>query len=82
MIVVVFTAYRNQMSPANAIIIKYTRVGTSTASISSRSATTVAHTKRTAFTARAFAKATQIETCDSARNRTMWDRLKSAIINK
>ena len=77
MIVIVFTAYRNQMSPANAIIIKYTRVGTSTASIS-----TSVQIKRTAFTARAFAKATQIETCDSARNRTMWNRLKSAIINK
>ena len=70
MIVIVFTAYRNRMSPANAIIIKYTRVGTST----------TVQIKRTAFTARAFAKATQIETCDSARNRTMWNRLKASII--
>ena len=33
---------------------------------------------REAMTARAFAKALQIEACDSARNRTMWNRLKSA----
>jgi len=72
MIVVVSNQRINRMSPANAIIIKYTRVGTSTS----------VQTKRTAFTARALAKATQIETCDSARNRTMWNRLKSAIINK
>ena len=72
MIVIVSNQRINQMSPANAIIIKYTRVGTST----------TVQIKRTAFTARAFAKATQIETCDSARNRTMWNRLKSAIINK
>jgi mRNA-degrading endonuclease toxin of MazEF toxin-antitoxin module len=72
MIVVVSNQRINRMSPANAIIIKYTRVGTSTS----------VQIKRTAFTARAFAKATQIETCDSARNRTMWNRLKSAIIHK
>ena len=28
------------------------------------------------FAARAFAKAAQIETCDSSRNRTMWNSLK------
>lgn len=33
---------------------------------------------REAITERAFAKALQIETYDSARNRTMWYRLKSA----
>ncbi len=29
--------------------------------------------------AKAFAKALQIETCDSARNRTMWNILKSSV---
>ena len=33
---------------------------------------------REAITTRAFAKALQIEACDSARNRTMWNRLMSA----
>ncbi len=31
------------------------------------------------FAARAFAKAAQIETCDSSRNRTMWNRLKVVV---
>lgn len=34
---------------------------------------------REAMTARAFAKALQIEACDSARNRTMWNRLMSVV---
>ena len=36
----------------------------------------VIHTKINVFAARAFAKAAQIETCDSSRNRTMWNSLK------
>jgi hypothetical protein len=31
------------------------------------------------FAARAFAKAAQIETCDSSRNRTMWNSLKVVV---
>ena len=39
-------------------------------------ATAVIQTKINVFAARAFAKAAQIETCDSSRNRTMWNSLK------
>lgn len=34
---------------------------------------------RAAITVRATAKAIQIETCESARNRTMWNLLKSSV---
>ena len=40
------------------------------------SAKAVIQTKINVFAARAFAKAAQIETCDSSRNRTMWNSLK------
>ena len=43
-----------------------------------RPATSAAIRAREAMTARAFAKALQIEAGDSARNRTMWNRLMSA----
>jgi len=32
------------------------------------------------FAARALAKAEQIETCDSSRNRTMWNQLKANVV--
>jgi len=57
-----------QMSPFKSVIIKRANV----------SATAAIHTRKT-ITARAFTKALQIEACDSARNRTMWNRLKSSI---
>ena len=59
-----------QMSPFKSVIIKRANVSAS-ASI---------HTRKT-ITERAFVKALQIETCDSARNRTMWNRLKSSTIS-
>lgn len=59
-----------QMSPFKSVIIKRANVSAS-ASI---------HTRKT-ITERAFSKALQIETCDSARNRIMWNRLKSSTIS-
>ena len=59
---------RNQMNSARTV----TRTRPATASA------TAIQTRKT-ITARAFAKALQIEAGDSARNRTMWNRLKSSI---
>ena len=58
---------RNQMNSARTV----TRTRPATA-------VTAIQTRKT-ITARAFAKALQIEAGDSARNRTMWNRLKSSI---
>lgn len=61
---------RNQMNSARTV----TRTRPATAA----TAATAIQTRKT-ITARAFAKALQIEAGDSARNRTMWNRLKSSI---
>ena len=52
------------------------RSATARATATSASAKAVIQTKINVFAARAFAKAAQIETCDSSRNRTMWNSLK------
>jgi hypothetical protein len=54
---------------SSARTVKYTRPATSS---------NAAIRAREAMTARAFAKALQIEAGDSSRNRTMWNRLMSA----
>ena len=61
---------------SSARTVKYTRPGSSSGSSSSNAAIRA----REAMTARAFAKALQIEACDSARNRTMWNRLMSVAV--
>jgi hypothetical protein len=45
----------------------------------SRRVTSAAIRARESMIARALAKAIQIETCDSSRNRTMWNCLKASI---
>jgi hypothetical protein len=58
---------------SSARTVKYTRPATRPATSSN-----AAIRAREAMTARAFAKAIQIEAGDSSRNRTMWNRLMSA----
>ncbi len=62
------TVVSNQMN-SSARTVKYTSRPSSSSNAAIRA--------REAMTARAFAKALQIESCDSARNRTMWNRLMS-----
>ena len=53
------------------------RSATATArSTATATSAAVIQAKINVFAARAFAKAAQIETCDSSRNRTMWNSLK------
>jgi hypothetical protein len=57
------------MCPAKSVI----------AAARTRTVTSAAIRARESIIARALAKAIQIETCDSSRNRTMWNCLKVSI---